>query len=425
MAAEALAGLLAPRKTLPPKLFYDEEGCRLFGEITGLPEYYVTRTERALLARTAPEIGRLRARARGAGGIRRERRGQGGGAARRACSEPAAYVPIDIAGAGAATRWPRGCAAAHPDLAVHADRRRFPAPARACRAASAGLPRLGFFPGSTIGNLEPARRSAASSRAARETLGAGALFLVGVDLRKDRGVLVPAYDDAAGVTAAFNLNLLARLNREAGADFDLARFAHRAVWNEAEGRIEMHLVSLQRADRARRRATHPLRRAARPSTPRTATSTRVDGFARARSRRGLGGGAVLDGPRPAVFAPAPAHRGGGMRARARTIALRRQREPSPWLPWLVLAALLMAAGGAFAQQPSAAPPSSPSANQPAPLPPPPGAKPDTPGGSSSNGVVRPPPVAGGGTVLRAPTADGKGVIAPPGTPGGNPNVVPK
>jgi dimethylhistidine N-methyltransferase len=103
--------------------------------------------------------------------------------------------------------------------------------------------RLGFFPGSTIGNLDPLQAHRFLQRA-RDTLGAGAAFLVGVDLRKDAKVLLPAYDDAAGVTAAFNRNLLVRLNREAGADFDPASFAHRAVWNDAESRIEMHLVSL-------------------------------------------------------------------------------------------------------------------------------------------------------------------------------------
>jgi L-histidine N-alpha-methyltransferase len=102
---------------------------------------------------------------------------------------------------------------------------------------------LGFFPGSTIGNLDPAD-AVAFLKLVAATLGAGARFFVGVDLRKDRSVLVPAYDDAQGVTAAFNLNLLARLNREGGADFDLDSFRHRAVWNEDASRIEMHLESL-------------------------------------------------------------------------------------------------------------------------------------------------------------------------------------
>jgi len=153
---------------------------------------------------------------------------------------PAAYVPVDIAPEwleAAASR----VAAAHPGLPVRpvvADfSRRFPLPPVPGRL-------LGFFPGSTIGNFTPAE-AVAFLRRLRETLGgAGARLLLGADLVKDRAVLEAAYDDAAGVTAAFNLNLLARLNREAGADFDPARFRHRAVWNPAEGRVEMHLVSL-------------------------------------------------------------------------------------------------------------------------------------------------------------------------------------
>jgi dimethylhistidine N-methyltransferase len=106
------------------------------------------------------------------------------------------------------------------------------------------LPRLGFFPGSTIGNLDPPEAQRFLERA-RGALGDGSSFLVGVDLRKDPAILLPAYDDAQGVTAAFNRNLLVRLNREAGADFDIGAFAHRADWNEEASRIEMHLVSLR------------------------------------------------------------------------------------------------------------------------------------------------------------------------------------
>jgi len=117
------------------------------------------------------------------------------------------------------------------------------------------LPRLGFFPGSTIGNLDPAAAQC-FLRQARQALGEPAFFLVGVDLRKDPAILLPAYDDATGVTAAFNLNLLRRLNREAAAEFDLAAFAHRTLWNDAASRIEMHLVSLR--DQTVRVAGHPI-----------------------------------------------------------------------------------------------------------------------------------------------------------------------
>ena len=152
----------------------------------------------------------------------------------------ASYVPIDIAPLaldGIVARLAR----ARPGLRVHPIVADFLAP-MTLPPELGEAPRFGFFPGSTIGNLD---RPTAERflRQARQTLGEGALFLVGVDLRKDKAILVPAYDDAAGITAAFNLNLLHRLNREAGADFDVDAFAHRAIWNDAESRIEMHLQS--------------------------------------------------------------------------------------------------------------------------------------------------------------------------------------
>ena len=242
VAAEALDGLTRRRKTLPPKLFYDDEGCRLFARITELPEYYPTRTERALLTGRGPEIAaELPA---GAAlieyGASSEEKAALVLAALDAAGRPAAcYVAIDVADAALAAMRAR-MRASHPGLAVHTVVADFLQPLGLPAAAAA--PRIGFFPGSTIGNLEP-RLAREFLRSARGTLGAGARFLVGVDLRKDPAVLVPAYDDAAGVTAAFNRNILARLNREAGADFDPNAFAHRATWNAAEGRIEMHLVS--------------------------------------------------------------------------------------------------------------------------------------------------------------------------------------
>jgi dimethylhistidine N-methyltransferase len=151
---------------------------------------------------------------------------------------PAAYVPIDIAEAaldGIVQRMRAGAVTVHP---VAAD---FLAPLRLPEVVRR-QPKLGFFPGSTIGNLDPAT-AVRFLRQVRATLGDGALFLVGADLRKEPAVLIPAYDDAAGVTAAFNTNVLARLNREAQADFDLASFIHEARWNDADSRIEMHLVS--------------------------------------------------------------------------------------------------------------------------------------------------------------------------------------
>jgi dimethylhistidine N-methyltransferase len=241
VAEAALAGLLQERKTLPAKLFYDAEGCRLFGEITRLPEYYVTRTELALLAEIAPAFGGLAPReaALVEYGASREDKAQMLLAAMRS---PRAYVPIDVA-AGAldevAGRMGSDPVAVYPVVADFLDDLELP---RAVR----GMPVVGFFPGSTIGNFDPEQAVGFLNRV-RATLTANGsddvLFLVGVDLRKAPEMLVPAYDDAAGVTAAFNRNLLVRLNREAAATFDLASFRHEARWNDADSRIEMHLVS--------------------------------------------------------------------------------------------------------------------------------------------------------------------------------------
>jgi dimethylhistidine N-methyltransferase len=240
VADAALSGLMQPRKTLPAKLFYDEEGCRLFGRITELPEYYLTRTERTLLADVAPRVAGLM---RGPAVLVEY------GASDEAKAEFllregtfAAYVPIDVA----APQLEQMRARLHqlrPDLMVCVVPADFMDVA-ALPTQVPSLPRLGFFPGSTIGNLDPLEAQRFLERA-REALGHGARFLVGVDLRKDPQLLSPAYDDAQGVTAAFNRNLLVRLNREAGADFNLAAFAHRADWNDEASRIEMHLVSLR------------------------------------------------------------------------------------------------------------------------------------------------------------------------------------
>jgi dimethylhistidine N-methyltransferase len=240
----ALAGLLATPKTLPPQLFYDEEGCRLFYEITRLPEYYLTRTEWSLLTTVGPQI----AASLPSGTVLVEYGASHEAKAsqllavrnREGKSVFTAYVAIDVATSALEDMGLR-LRTAFPGLVVHPVTGDFELPVD-LSAIEAGHPRFGFFPGSTIGNLDPmaARRFL---RLARDSLGAGALFLLGADLRKSAAVLLPAYDDAAGVTAAFNRNLLVRLNREAGATFDPFEFDHRAVWNEAEGRIEMHLVS--------------------------------------------------------------------------------------------------------------------------------------------------------------------------------------
>ena len=234
----ALTGLTASPKTLPAMLFYDDEGCRLFYDITRLPEYYLTRTETALLSSIAGSVV--------PDGFRDAVLVEFGGSdetkARILLDQPdtpfTTYVSIDVAGGALADMQAR-MAATHPDLTV------VPIVADFMQTLSLSLPdrpRMGFFPGSTIGNLDPAAASRFLA-SARLSLGPDSWFLLGADLRKSPKILLPAYNDSAGVTAAFNLNLLQRLNREAGADFDLDRFRHAAVWNDRESRIEMHLIS--------------------------------------------------------------------------------------------------------------------------------------------------------------------------------------
>ncbi|HME27927.1 MAG TPA: L-histidine N(alpha)-methyltransferase [Acetobacteraceae bacterium] len=244
VADAALSGLLQPQKTLPAKLFYDEAGCRLFGRITELPEYYLTRTELALLAEVAPHVAAM---VHGPAvlveyGASDETKAEFLLRESERAQVFQAYVPIDVA-VPQLEQMRNRLRRRRPDLLVCLVPADFMEVA-ALPTQVPSLPRLGFFPGSTIGNLDPqeARRFL---QAARGALGDQSRFLVGVDLRKDPAILLPAYDDAQGVTAAFNRNLLVRLNREAGADFDLSAFAHRAEWNDELSRIEMHLVSLR------------------------------------------------------------------------------------------------------------------------------------------------------------------------------------
>ena len=233
---DVIAGLSLPQKALPPKYFYDEAGSRLFERICRLPEYYLTRAELSLTREHIASIARFAGR-----GCQLVEYGSGESLKTRLlirALRPSAYVPVDIspaALAGAAKRLAR----AFPWLRivpVHGD---FSRPREA--GMSSGR-RVVYFPGSTIGNLAPEEAHALLAM----TRGFAGRMLVGVDLRKDANVLHAAYNDARGVTAAFNLNLLARLNRELGADFRPAAFAHYAFYNAAEGRIEMHLVSLRR-----------------------------------------------------------------------------------------------------------------------------------------------------------------------------------
>ena len=239
--AEALKlGLSAPQKSIPPRFLYDAQGSELFEQITRLPEYYPTRAELEILDTRAGEIGADL----GPGCVLIE---FGAGSARKArvllagMQQPAAYAPIDVS-KSALTASAEEIAAGWPDLqvvAVCADYGQpFDLPPL---AAGRGV---GFFPGSTIGNLGRAD-AVAFLKLWAPRLGEGGAMLVGVDLRKPANVVVPAYDDAQGVTARFSLNVLARANRELEADFELDGFAHRVDYDEATGRLSIHLESLR------------------------------------------------------------------------------------------------------------------------------------------------------------------------------------
>lgn len=237
---DVLQGLSAQPKALSPKYFYDARGSELFERICGLPEYYPTRTEVALMHEHADAI----AQAAGTGSLMIE---YGCGACVKTeilieAVQPAAYVPVEISSAALrssverlADQFP-----GMPMIAVCADYMRpldIPELTR-----FDGVRRLLYFPGSTIGNLTPAE-AAVFLRHARALAGAGGAMLVGVDMKKAQDILHAAYNDKQGVTAAFNLNLLHRINRELGGNFDVEQFRHLAFYNDASGRIEMHLES--------------------------------------------------------------------------------------------------------------------------------------------------------------------------------------
>jgi L-histidine N-alpha-methyltransferase len=237
--ADVLKGLSVHPRAIPARWLYDRRGSALFDAITALPEYYPTRTERSILSSAIKEIAVLTGPARAIVEF-------GSGSSAKTpilLSEvnPLAYVPIDISGA-----YLKESAAAlsrqFPDLPIFPVKADF-THALDLPAAIDGTPRLGFFPGSTIGNLVvPAAVDLLRLMAA--TLGTGAMLLIGIDRIKDRDILLPAYDDAQGVTAAFNLNLLHRINRELAGSVPVDAFRHVARWNGAETRIEMHLEAV-------------------------------------------------------------------------------------------------------------------------------------------------------------------------------------
>lgn len=252
MLAEVLQGLQSKPRSLSPKFFYDRRGSELFEAITETPEYYPTRTEIGLLEKHGEEMA--------------AQLGQdcmlvelGSGSSRKIrllldALQPVAYMPVDISREYLLAS-AEALAADFPQVQIHAT----------CADYSQGLElpwrpeslqRAAFFPGSSIGNFEPAQARRLLQHVAA-AVGSGGHLLIGVDLQKDPDILNRAYNDRAGLTAAFNLNLLARINRELGADFSLDAYRHHAFYNAAAGRVEMHLISaaLQQVHVGRHRFT--------------------------------------------------------------------------------------------------------------------------------------------------------------------------
>lgn len=246
-AEDVRKGLSAAHKSVPPHHFYDPLGSALFEAICELPEYYVTRAERDVLTRSSGEIAAAlgdvsRLVELGAGNARKTRFLLD--ALLKDDPRPLEYVPVDV-DAAMLTRVGEELLAEYPSLTVTAVCGDFRRPSRALHAAGPASGRTAvLFLGSSIGNLEH-DASTRMLRDLRSGLGADDALLLGVDLRKSKEILEPAYDDALGVTAAFNLNLLQRINRELDGHFDLRAFAHRAFYDEDHGRIEMHLLSLR------------------------------------------------------------------------------------------------------------------------------------------------------------------------------------
>ncbi len=240
--AEALAGLTEFEKTLPCKYFYDAHGSQLFDQICDLPEYYPTRTELGIIRRHVAEMATLL----GPDCLLVEY-GSGSSTKTRILLDHlpdlAGYVPMDISREHLLMT-AKSLAAAYPRLDILPLCADYTAPYTIPTARRPVRSRAVYFPGSTIGNFHREQAEAFLTQIA-DVCGPGGGLLIGVDLKKSPAVLEPAYDDAQGVTAAFNLNLLRRMNAELGADFDLDGFAHRAFYNALAGRVEMHLMSLR------------------------------------------------------------------------------------------------------------------------------------------------------------------------------------
>jgi dimethylhistidine N-methyltransferase len=237
-ARDVIGDLSRAPKRLSPKYFYDSTGSELFEQITLLPEYYPTRTELSILREQGGAISAMIPAGAalvefGAGSTTKVRLLLG------EC-RLGAYVPVDISG-DFLNAQAEALRADYPTLAIHPVTADFTAPFELPEAVRE-MPKVGFFPGSTLGNFEP-REACTFLKSARAILGKGARMVIGVDLEKDERTLYDAYNDTAGVTARFNLNVLHRINRELGGDFDVGAFVHRAIYNHDRHRIEMHLIS--------------------------------------------------------------------------------------------------------------------------------------------------------------------------------------
>jgi len=237
--SDVITGLSTDPRTLPCKYFYDERGAALFQKICELPEYYITRTEIDILDRHRAEIAAVLGPHINLIGL-----GTGSGTKTRilieALEKPAGYIPVDIS----EKQLRKSTARFHkifPDLEILPVCADYLQPVALPSTRRKTARNVVYFPGSTIGNFEPHEATQFLRRVAKVCRRGGAL-LIGVDLRKDQGVIEAAYNDSAGVTAQFNLNLLVRANRELGADFDLQHWQHRGIYNSDAGRIEMHLI---------------------------------------------------------------------------------------------------------------------------------------------------------------------------------------
>ncbi|MEM6553281.1 MAG: L-histidine N(alpha)-methyltransferase [Planctomycetota bacterium] len=260
LIAEALAGLQAPRKTLPCKLLYDAEGSRLFDQITELPEYYPTRTETAIMAEHAPAMAAALTTEHAP--TRLVELGSGSSTKTRALLDQlpslSCYIPVDISESHL-LQTARNLQADYPAIPILPVVADYDQPIPLPEPASADTQTAVYFPGSTLGNFAPRAAQRFLRTLAQLTAPTPAKpgrLLIGIDLVKPVPELLAAYDDDAGVTADFNLNLLRRLNREADADFDLNAFKHEARYDPDHARIEMHLVSL--ADQTVTVAGYPL-----------------------------------------------------------------------------------------------------------------------------------------------------------------------